>query len=170
MENDFDKALQRFNTYKNYCKLLNGTTNTYLQTCKELPHIPAQLNEWFKLFDGGLLFTTSMLSTRTKEPGVFNKLSSFVEINQDGYKEQNGLPDDVVCFAITNYGNYYCYISSENSGCIYEWDVEQRALTIKWNSFAEWLNEEIDFAIELINDGVLKPLKNITIDKLRTTK
>lgn len=35
---------------------------------------------------------------------------------------------------------------------------EEDALTIKWNTFAEWLNEQIDFAITLIEEGLLEPI------------
>ena len=152
-------VLKKLKAYEKYCNLLSGDLGTYVKTHDYVGNMPSQLKEWLKLFDGGVLFTTSMFSTKAKEEGRFNRILTFAEINSPDFKRENGIPQDIVCFAMTNYGNYYCYVSSENSECLYEWDAEQNALTVKWNDFAEWLDEQIEFAESLINDDLLEPLE-----------
>ena len=157
---ELKQVLNRFYEYKNYCDLLPGNNDTLLKTEQIIGAMPVQLKEWLSLFDGGLLFTTSMFSSREIEYGKFNALITFEEANSIDYKNSNGIHDSLVCFAATNYGNYFCYVPEENSECVYEWDPEEDALTLKWNTFAEWLNEQIDFAVTLIEEKLLDPFGN----------
>lgn len=152
-------VLQQLKKYEKYCNLLEGDLGTYVKTHDRVGNMPSQLKEWLKIFDGGLLFTTSMFSTRDKEKGKFNRILTFAEVNSPEFKKENGIPEEIVCFAMTNYGNYYCYVSSEDGECVYEWDAEQNALTVKWDSFSEWLGEQIEFAESLIQDELLDPLE-----------
>ena len=158
-------VLQRMKQYEKYCNLFDGDLGTYVKTFERMKCVapegkmPEQLKEWLKIFDGGLLFTTSMFSTLDHKEGAFNQLLTFAEINSMDFKEKNDLPEEIVCFAMTNYGNYYCYVSYEDCGWVYEFDVDQCALTIKWDSFAQWLDEQIDFAESLIRDDLLDPLE-----------
>ena len=121
--------------------------------------MPEQLKEFLKIFDGGLLFTTTMLSMRDQEAGKFNRLLTFGEINDPAFKKENGIPEEIVIFAMTNYGNYYCYVSGEKEGWVYEWEAGENALLVKWDSFAQWLDEQIDFAVSLIRDDLLDPVE-----------
>ena len=150
-------VLQRLAKYERYCALLEGSLGSYVRTFEKIGKMPDQLKEWLKIFDGGLLFTVSMFSTRGKAEGKFNRLLTFSEVNSAEFKEQNQIPQEVVCFAMTNYGNYYCYIADETSGWVYEWDAEQGALIVKWDSFALWLDEMIDLAEEMMQEGLLDP-------------
>lgn len=150
-------ALSRLLNYNRYFNLLKSDVCSYKNTYDYIGKMPNQFKDWIKLFDGGLLFTTSMFSTK-KKAGVFSKLLTFSEINSIDFKLENNIHPDVICFAMTNYGNYYCYVKNENSECIYEWDTERCALIIKWNSFAEWLNDQMDFADSLIQDDLLDPI------------
>lgn len=159
-DEQLQKVLVRLEKFNDYYSLLDGSIATYTRVFDTIGQMPAQLKEWLKIFDGGFLFTTQMLSTRNKVEGHFSQLLTFEEVNSEDFKEDNAIHPDVVCFAMTNFGNYYCFVAGEESGWVYEWDVEDYALTIKWNSFAEWLNEQIDFADSLIKEGVLDPMED----------
>lgn len=152
-------VLQRLKKYEAYCNLLAGDLGTYVQTHDRIGKMPDQLKEFLKIFDGGLLFTTSMFSTHDKEKGKFNRMLTFGEVNASEFKKENGIPEEIMSFAMANYGNYYCYVAGEDGECVYEWDAEQNALIVKWDSFAAWLSEQIDFAESLIQDGLLDPLE-----------
>ena len=153
-------VLQKLQKYEKYCKLLDGDIGTYVKTFDEIGKMPNQLKEWLKVFDGGLLFTTSMFSTRNQAAGKFNRLLSFSEVNSPEFKKENNIPQAIMSFAMTNYGNYYCYVADEGGSCVYEWDADQNALTVKWDSFAQWLEEQIDFAQSLIEDELLDPVED----------
>lgn len=158
--NELHEALCRLKEYEAYCDLLNGDLALYSQPSTLFEQMPQQLKEWINIFDGGLLFSITMFLMRDKEPDKHNCLIHFDDINDCVFKEQSGIHPSLVCFAMTNYGNYYCYVPSERSECVYEWDIEQSALILKWNSFAEWLNEQIDFAESLIQENILLPFKD----------
>lgn len=153
-------VLRELKKYEKYCNLLDGDIGTYVKTHDKIGNMPTQLKEWLKIFDGGLLFTTSMFSTRNCEKGKFNSILTFSEINSSEFKNENDIPEEIVCFAMTNYGNYYCYVSGEDGECVYEWDAEETALVLKWNSFSEWLSEQIEFAESLIQDDLLDQLED----------
>ena len=153
------KILKQLKKYEKFCNLLDGDLGTYVLIHDKIGNMPSQLKEWLKIFDGGLLFTTSMFSTRDKEKGKFHRILTFDEINSSEFKKENGIPEEIICYAMTNYGNYYCYVSGEESECVYEWDTEQKALILKWNSFSEWLGEQIEFAESLIQDDLLDPVE-----------
>lgn len=149
--------LHQLMKYKNYFNLLKSDAYTYPKIRDCIGTIPHQLKDWFNLFDGGLLFTTNMFSTRESSKD-FSQLLTFSEINSIDFKKENNIHPDIVCFAMTNYGNYYCYVKNEKNEYIYEWDSEKSSLIIKWDSFAEWLSDQIDFANSLIQDDLLEPI------------
>lgn len=151
---DLQFAINRLMEYRNYFSLLKSNPSTYEKIYACIGEMPNQLKAWFGLFNGGLLFTTSMFSTEQKTAD-YTRLLTFAEINSAAFKAENNIPTDIVCFAMTNYGNYYCYVKNENCEHIYEWDAEKCSLVIKWTSFAEWLNEQLDFADSLIQDDLL---------------
>lgn len=152
-------VLRRLKEYEAYCKLLDGDLTTYVKTFEDIGRMPSQLKEFLKLFDGGILITTDMFSTRSKAEGEFSRILTFEEVNSETFKEENGIHPDAMCFAMTNYGNYYCYVRDEDTGWVYEWDVNEQALTVQWPSFANWLDEQLDFAESLLRDGILEPLE-----------
>ena len=153
-------VLARLQQYGAYCKLLTGDLTTYVSTFEQVGKMPEQLKQWLKLFDGGLLFTVSMFSTRQQAKDSFSRILTFAEINSPEFKKQNGIPEEIVCFAMTNYGNYYCYVTGETGEAVYEFDTNENALILKWDSFAQWLDEQIDFSESLIRDELIEPVED----------
>ena len=151
-------VLRRLLEYKKYFSLLKSETDTYKKIYDCIGDMPNQLKGWFNLFNGGLLFDISMFSTRDKEKGKFNRILTFAEVNSPEFKKENGIPEEIACFAMTNYGDYYCYSKERNDECIYQWDAEECSIVLKWDSLSEWLDEQIDFAVSLIQDGLLNPI------------
>lgn len=148
-------VLKRLLPLSKYFCLLNGDISSYVKIFENTGEMPFQLKEWLKIFDGGLLFSVSMFSTQKTKEGVFASLLSFDEINSQHFKTENDIPNNVQCFGMTNYGNYYCFVSDEKSDCIYEWDSEKHALVSRWENFAKWLEEQITIAEQDIKDGLL---------------
>ncbi len=152
-------ALGKLRKFDRYYSLLGGDIRSYVSTFEMVGRMPAQLKEWLKLFDGGFLFSVAMFSTRSHVDGQGDFLS-FFEINSNEYKKENNLPTEIVCFAMTNYGNYYFFDSEANDEKIYEWDVEECAAIEKWDSFSQWLESQIVNAENDINAGLLEPMKD----------
>ena len=82
----------------------------------------------------------------------------FNRFNNDRARDELGLPDGYVVFALRSYGDVLCFHEEEGDGKVYLWDIEEGAFTEIWDSFTDWITEEIDDGVRLIADGVLEPL------------
>ena len=159
MENSLEKQLKELVKLKKYYRLIEADTNSYDEAVKVIGNdLPEELSVWLKKYNGGNLFGISMLSTKSKIDGLFNKLLTFEEVNSKELKDQMQIAKEVKIFAQTNYGNYYCFVDRENTQYVYEYDVEEQALTVKWDSFTDWLTEVIENAKNDIKEGFLEEL------------
>ena len=157
-DEELKQALGRLYEYKDYCKLHPGNSETLLKTEQAIGSMPNQLKEWLTIFNGGLLFDIDMFSVKDEYSELSYPLT-FEDINSQEFKTENDIDPSVVCFAMTNYGDYYCYLKDQSDECIYQWDAEECDVVIKWSSFSELLNEIIDFSITLIEEELLSPIK-----------
>ena len=151
------KELERLQKYSKYCLLDEGDILSYVAVFEKLGKMPQQLKEWMKIFDGGYLFSTTMFYSNVKN-GEKRKVLTFEDVNSKKFRQENQIPKDIYCFAMTNYGNYICYANDEDLNVIYEWDSERCGLILKWDSFADWLKEVIDTAEKDLVDGYLVPI------------
>ena len=156
---ELKQSLKKLYEFNKYYSLLNGDIQSYVKTFETIGRIPEQLKEWLKLFDGGFLFSVSMFSTRKHVDGQ-GAFISFSEINSDEFKKENSITQEIVCFAMTNYGNYYVFDSVSKDEKIYEWDTEENAVVEEWQSFSEWLNTQILNAESDIKAGLLEPMED----------
>jgi len=145
------KVLERLVELEKYCLLQKGDISTYADVFDTIGKMPNQLKEWLKVFDGGYLFSESMFfSNKYKDETL-----TFAKMNSPEFKKELGIDEDVICFGRTNYGAYYCFAQDEDIDVIYEWDCEEGGPVLKWDTFADWLNERIDDALELLKEGSL---------------
>lgn len=160
MENSLQKQLKNLEKLKDYFCLVESNDKSFAEIVDILGNdIPVELANWLKIYNGGNLFGISMFSTKEKEEGKFNKLLTFKEVNSKEMKEQMQIPEELKIFAQTNYGSYYCFVSGENTQCVYEYDTEEQALTVKWDSFVGLLSEIIENAKNDIKDGFLDKIE-----------
>ena len=152
-------SLENLHALNQYYSLLNGGIDSYVKVFETVGRVPAQLKEWLKIFDGGFLFSVSMLSTKPHVDGQGSFLT-FSEVNSEEYKKDNGIPSNVVCFAMSNYGSFYFFDSESSDEKIYEWDIEESVAVDEWDSFADWLNTQVDNAKCDIVAGLLDPMED----------
>lgn len=138
--------------------LLSGGVNAALKVQEKYGRVPVQLLEWLKLCDGGLLFDTVMLSTKEFDKELGLEFDTYDELNSRGVVEGYNLPKGYVIFAMRSYGDPICFSIKEDDDRIYLWNCEENRFDDIWDSFEDWLAEEIDDAIRLIADNVLQPL------------
>lgn len=159
MKETLQKQMKELEKLKKYYKLIKADENSYKNSVEVLGNdLPEELSSWLKIYNGGTLFGISMLSTKNKVDGKFNKLLTFDEVNSKEMQDSIGIPVELKIFAQTSYGNYYCFITDENTQNIYEYDIEEKALTVKWESFTDWLGEIIENAKNDIKEGFLEEL------------
>lgn len=158
---ELKQALKKLYKLNEYYSLSDGKVRTQknIKVFENVKHVPEQFREWMKIFDGGFLFSVSMFLTKASAD-VQDSYLYFEDINSDEFKKENDLPQEIVCFAMTNYGSYYFFDSEEEDGKIYEWDTEEAAAVDEWPSFSAWLESQIKEAEDDIRDGLLEPMED----------
>ena len=146
-----------------YHCLLAGSFSTSINIQEKYPNLPVEYLDWIKVCDGGLLFDTVMLSTKGHDDKLDLDFDTFDDLNSDEAKADFDLPDGYVVFAMRSYGDPICFNCNEKDGKVYLWDVENKEFSDIWDSFADWITEEIDDAVQLIAEDALEPL-NIKLD------
>ena len=149
------ERLEIFNIY--HC-LRKSSFSSAIKAQEKLGKIPSSFLEWMKYCDGGLLFDTVMLSTKEHDTTLDLDFDTYEELNSDEAKENFALPEGFVVFAFRNYGDPLCFNTKENDGKVYLWNVENKEFDDIWDSFEDWMTEEIDDAIKLIAEDALEPL------------
>ena len=138
-----EKIFEKLSQPNKHVKLIKANKNTLGSVQKIFNcRIPANLESWYKTFNGGYVYSVYFYSTNLKIDGMPNKLT-LKSINSKSFKKQNQIPENLMCFAQTNYGNYYCFATDEPDDCVYELDLEEGGLVLVWKTFGELINEII---------------------------
>ena len=149
------ERLEIFNIY--HC-LRKSSFSSAIKAQEKLGKIPSSFLEWMKYCDGGLLFDTVMLSSKGYDEEFDLDFETFDEYNTNDVKSEMVLPEGYSVFAIRSYGDPICFNSETNDGKVYLWNIEKSIFEEIWDSFEDWLTDEIDSAIQLIGEEVLEPL------------
>ena len=150
--------IQRLIDFDMYHCLIAGSIDTALEVQEEYPGFPQEYLEWVKLCDGGLLFDTSLLSTRTQDRQLKLNVETYDEYNDTETYLAFGVPEGYEVFAVCGYRPLVCFNVKDKDGKVYQWDYEFGKFTEIWDTFADWLTETIDDGIQLIADGCLEPM------------
>lgn len=150
--------IERLKDFDLYHCLLAGSIGVSMKVQKRFPTIPAEYVNWLKLCNGGLLFDTVILSTKAHDDELDLDFDTYDELNTEEAVSGFGLPSGYAVFAIRSYGDPICFNANENDGKVYLWNCDEGEFTDIWDSFTDWLTEEIDTGIKLIADDCLEPL------------
>jgi len=136
--------------------LLSGTQELEKEICKEYNIKNEELKKWLKYCDGGLLFDTVLLSKQAYDTEAGVEFDSYDDYNKD--KASYGLDDKFCIIAFRSYGDLICVNTEENDNKVYLFNLEMGQFDDIWDSFVDWITEEIDEAMALIGDEVLEPI------------
>ena len=151
--------LRRLLDFDVYHCLLAGSLSTSIKLQNKYRCFPADYLGWLTVCDGGLLFDTVMLSSVGHDAALDLDFDTYEDLNSAESMEAFGLPEGYVVFAMRSYGDPICFHAESKDGKVYLWDVEKQEFSDIWDSFEDWLTEEIDDAIELIAEDALEPLE-----------
>ena len=112
--------------------------------------------KWLSVCDGGLLFSTTLLSISAYDEELDLSFSTLQEFNSQEKRKHYKLPDGYTVIALLNYGDPICV--SESDSKIHLWDTQEYEFTTIWNSFADFLADEYNTAIQMIEDNALEPV------------
>ena len=150
--------IERLVTFDLYHCLLAGGLSTSIRLQDKYSCFPSEYLEWLKVCDGGLLFDTVILSSKAHDDELNLDFDSYDEVNAEEGHLGTALPAGYVIFAMRSYGDLICFSHNKTDDKVYLWDIENGAFSNTWNSFTDWITEEIDDGIKLIADEVLDPL------------
>lgn len=151
--------VERLEIFSIYHCLRKSSFSSAIKAQEKLGKIPTSFLEWMKYCDGGLLFDTVMLSSKGYDEELDLDFETFDEYNTKDAKAEMALPDGYSVFAIRSYGDPICFNSEATDGKVYLWNIEKSIFEEIWDSFEDWLTDEIDSAIQLIGEEVLEPLE-----------
>jgi len=147
--------LVEFDVY--HC-LRAGSVATSMKVQELYDAVPKQFLGWLTICDGGLLFDTVMASVKGYDAELDLEFDTFEELNTEEARAAWNLPEGYVVFAVRNYGDPICFHAVKGDEKIYLWNAEEQDFDDIWNTFEDWITEEIDDAIEFIADDVIEPL------------
>lgn len=123
------------------------------------PLIKNDYKKWISLCDGGLLFSTTLLSITEYDEELALSFTTIQEINTDENLKCFGLPKGYLVIALLNYGDLVCL--SEKDSKVYLWDNIEKTFSVVWDTFSDFLADEYNTAVQMIEDDALEaiPLK-----------
>ena len=151
--------IERLSDFDAYHCLLAGRLSTSINLKDKYPCLPPEYLNWLKVCDGGLLFDTVILSSKAHDDILDLDFDTYDDMNSDEAYSEFNLPEGYFVFAMRSYGDPICFNAKEKDGKVYLWDVEEGEFTDIWDSFADWMTEEIDDAVKLIGEDALEPLE-----------
>ena len=150
--------VRRLKDYDTFHCLLAGNTERAESVKSRIPNLPADFVSWLEVCDGGMLFDTTMLTTKPYDSDLDLDFETYARYTKDPLRQDKGLASDWFIFAIAIHGDVYFFDMAAKDGKVYQWDVEQREIYAEWLTFEDWLTDQINEAIELIADEQLEPL------------
>lgn len=148
--------IENLQEFEEYQYLLVGNENTKNDIINKYNIKNEEFKNWLKYCDGGLLFDTVLLSQKAYDKEKDLEFDSYDDYNKD--KKSYGLDEKFCVIGFRSYGALICVNTEENDNQVYLLDVEKGEFTDIWNTFVDWITEEINEAIKLIADETLEPI------------
>jgi len=111
---------------------------------------------WMSVCGGGYLFDTVLLSIEEYDNELDLSFDTLQELNAEESKNSFGIPNRYFIIAIRSYGDPICLSRSDKK--VHLWDCEEGRFTAEWESFYDFLIDEISSSLELIANGDLFPI------------
>ena len=150
------ETIQRIGMFDEFHCLRDSSLLTARKAAEWMPRANAGYLSWLSVCNGGLMFDTTLLSVFGMDNSLEVEFSTLEEYNNRESYQEFGLPEGYYVIALRSYGDPIC-LSAEDDR-VYLWDCEEGDFTTIWNSFCDFLTDEVDTAIELIADDSLEPI------------
>jgi len=152
--NENIKLLKDFDIF--HC-LLAGSLDRSAAVKKRAANLPQDFLIWLEACDGGMLFDTTMLTTKTHDDALDLDFYTYGYFYKDKLIQCINLSKNWFVFAFAVHDDVFFFDIERNDGKVYQWDVEEKKIYAFWNTFEDWLSDQIHEAIGLIADELLFP-------------
>lgn len=156
-----EQMKKNINTLKDFdvfhC-LLDGDEHSATAVTKRVKGLPDQFINWIEVCNGGLLFDTVMLSTKSYDYELELPFDTYGEYFNIDLRKEYCLSDNWFVFAHAIHSDVYFFDMDKSDGQVYQWDVENFEIYAIWQTFNDWLTYLINEAVEMIAEEELEPL------------
>lgn len=117
---------------------------------------PKDYIKWMTICNGGLLFDTTLLSVDAYDKALEVEFSTLEDYNTPAAHQEFMLPEGFSIIGLRSYGDPICVSASDSR--VYLWNCEAEDFTTIWDSFFDFLADDINEAMELIANEDLEPI------------
>lgn len=152
LEDIFEK-LSRFDLYH---LLVSQSSSDPCSGAEWLKQAPEDYLDWIDICGGGSLQICELLGENTIDIDTELPLESYGEYEKSARDDE--LPDGYHIFAVADFGDYYCFkVSGDETADpkVYQWGLHEGEFVYVWDSFSEWLSEEVAIWVDMIETNVL---------------
>lgn len=149
---EIKKIISEIKKLDNYCLINEATENTFNKTVKYFGEMPKDLQEFYKNFNGGAFFGHDFACINKQK-----YCYTFKELNDSEFKEMNYIPENVIVFCDTGYGDFVGYNSKSKNIIQINPEIDENEW-VQYNTFTDFLDNFLKESKALIKDGVLEPL------------
>jgi len=150
--------VRRLKDYDVFHCLLAGNAERAAAVKKHVSDLPGDFLKWLDVCDGGMLFDTAMLSTKSNDAELDLPFETYGNYCNAELRKEKGIQDSWFVFAIAVHSDVFFFDMGKKDGKVYQWDVEERKIYTVWPTFDDWLTNEVNEAVALITDKKLDPL------------
>ena len=138
--------------------LLAGSTAHANAVKSRITGVPVEFLTWLEVCDGGMLFDTTMLTTKAYDDKLGLDFYTYDDFFIAQVRQELNLSDDWFVFAVAVHSDIFYFDNTKKDGKVYQWDVEDEVVYAEWVTFEDWMNDQIYEAIEQIADDNIMPL------------
>lgn len=147
------EIIKEIKKLENYCSVFKATEKTFNKTKDFFGEMPEDLQEFYKVYNGGLFFGHDFACIDETQDG-----RTLEELNDSEFKEMCCIPENVIVFIDTGYGDYVGY-DKENKNIVQVNPEEYEEDWLIYKTFTEFMQEFLDDSKKLIDEGCLDPLR-----------
>ena len=152
---DMSENIQLLKEFDLFHCLLAGSPGRAGAVKKRVPNLPNDFLNWLEVCDGGLLFDTIMLTTKSHDAELDLDFYTYGNFFNAELRQSINISNDWFVFAIAIHDDVFFFDMEKQDGQVYQWDVEENTIYAYWDTFEDWLSDQIHEAIELIADQLL---------------
>lgn len=154
-----EEACDRLGRFELYHLLFKPTMTDKLHTAEQFAFAPKDYLKWTQLCAGGSLQICELFGVRGEDRETGLKYGRYDAGQREA--EKAGLPAGYHVFAEANFGDYYCFREPSDGtrdDCVYQWGLHEGEVVLVWDSFSDWLAEQVNMWVEMIADDELDPI------------
>jgi len=138
--------------------LLAGSSDRATAVKIRVADLPEDFLQWLEVCDGGMLFDTTMLTTKATDTELDLDFETYSAYYNAEWRKDVNISDEWFVFAVAVHSDVFFFDLGKKDGQVYQWDIEELSIYKTWSTFEDWLTEQIDEAVELIAEEKLLPL------------